>query len=288
MTSWIGVASGEHVRRGIDLGIAQIGHGKRAGLARMQAGDTIFYYSPVEKQGDQQTLRAFTAIGTIIDDEIWQADEGDFRPFRRRVRYENAIAIPIDELKTKLKLTSSSNWGYQLRGGLVQIDEEDSATIRNAMCTKLIPVPNVLESEFDNAKESPGFMLWIVTNAWQKAVRAALRPYDLTHVQFVLLASLTWLSSDTPVTQRALATHAHTDVMMTSQVLRALEEKGLIRRSAHPTDSRAIELNVTAAGTALANSANAVVEKADHTFFSKLKGDDKTLTSLLRRLAPND
>lgn len=41
MNAWLGVVSAEHVRRAVDLGIAQIGHGKRAGLARMKAGDVL-------------------------------------------------------------------------------------------------------------------------------------------------------------------------------------------------------------------------------------------------------
>jgi DNA-binding MarR family transcriptional regulator len=90
-----------------------------------------------------------------------------------------------------------------------------------------------------SADASPGLLLWQVSNRWQAAQRAALRPFDLTHVQFVLLASLTWLDNEGPVTQKRLAEHAATDPMMTSQVLRALEERGLIRRGQHPTDARA-------------------------------------------------
>ena len=80
-----------------------------------------------------------------------------------------------------------------------------------------------LATEFDRPTESPGLLLWQVTNRWQQAQRAALKPYGLTHVQFVVLASLTYLAVDGPVTQKALADHAALDPMMTSQVLRALE-----------------------------------------------------------------
>jgi hypothetical protein len=80
VNDWLGVASAEYVRRGVDLGIAQIGHGKREGLARMTAGDWLVYYSPVERLGDKTPLRSFTAGGRISDDEIWQANEGEFRP----------------------------------------------------------------------------------------------------------------------------------------------------------------------------------------------------------------
>jgi DNA-binding MarR family transcriptional regulator len=83
--------------------------------------------------------------------------------------------------------------------------------------------PRKLATVHADADDSPGLLLWQVTNRWQAAQRAALRPFDLTHVQFVLLASLTWLDSDRPpVTQKQLAEHAATDPMMTSQVLRAL------------------------------------------------------------------
>jgi len=40
-----------------------------------------------------------------------------------------------------------------------------------------------LRSEFHDADHSPGLLLWQVTNTWQAAQRAALRPFDLTHVQ---------------------------------------------------------------------------------------------------------
>ncbi len=133
MTAWLGVASAEHVRRGVGLGIAQIGHGKRSGLARMKEGDTVVYYSPVERRGDKTPLRQFTAIGTIADDEIWQADEGDFKPFRRRVWYEDAQPVPVEDVKIHLHLTTAPNWGYQLRRGLVPLDADDVAVLRESM-----------------------------------------------------------------------------------------------------------------------------------------------------------
>jgi DNA-binding MarR family transcriptional regulator len=89
-------------------------------------------------------------------------------------------------------------------------------------------------------------------------------------VQFVLLASLTWLDADEPVTQRALADHAATDPMMTSQVIRVLAERGLVERTAHPDDARALALRVTRDGSRLANRANVAVEACDERFFARL------------------
>lgn len=137
------------------------------------------------------------------------------------------------------------------------------------------------------ADDSPGLLLWQVTNRWQAAQRAALRPFDLTHVQFVLLASLTWLDNDNPVTQKKLAEHAATDPMMTSQVLRALEGRGLIRRGQHPTDARARALSVTKAGAALANRALVAVERCDADFFAPLGRGGGRFTAQLRALRRN-
>ncbi|CAN3700758.1 hypothetical protein MMX123_00747 [Microbacterium sp. MM2322] len=133
MTAWIGVASAEHVARGVALGIAQIGHGKRPGLARMRPGDTLVYYSPVHRLGDAAKLREFTAIGRVDEGEIWQADEGDFRPFRRAVTYRPARPVAVADLRGRLALTAEPNWGYQLRRGLIEIAQADADLIEHAM-----------------------------------------------------------------------------------------------------------------------------------------------------------
>ena len=141
-----------------------------------------------------------------------------------------------------------------------------------------------LATQFSAAEDSPGLLLWQVTNRWQAAQRAALKEHGLTHVQFVLLASLAWLAADGPVTQRQLADHAATDPMMTSQVVRALEELGLITRLPHPEDKRARALAVTPAGRALADHAVISVEACDATFFAPLGTQSDAFTKALATL----
>jgi DNA-binding MarR family transcriptional regulator len=147
--------------------------------------------------------------------------------------------------------------------------------------------PGRLATEHAGADASPGLLLWQVTNRWQAAQRAALKPFGLTHVQFVLLASLAWLGTDGPVMQRQLADHAATDVMMTSQVLRVLEQRELIRRAEHPSDKRARAVVITTAGAKLANRSNAVVEACDRDFFGRLGSRAGTFTAALRVLRAN-
>lgn len=131
--------------------------------------------------------------------------------------------------------------------------------------------------------DSPGFLLWHVTLRWQRAMAGVLAPMGLTHVQFVLLATAWWLNSrgEQP-NQLALARQAGTDVKMTSQVLRKLEAKGLIRRDVDAADTRARKLHVTERGSDLAVRALAAVESADARFFR----DAADLAPLLAVLRP--
>lgn len=143
-------------------------------------------------------------------------------------------------------------------------------------------MPKRLPRLFAAPDESPGFLLWRAANRWQQRQRAALAPLGLTHVQFVLLAGVVVLADQgATVTQAAVARHAHADAMMTSQVLRALERRKLVRRVPHPTDSRARVLRPTAAGRRLARQAAYVVDDADRAFFESLGGDRARLVGML-------
>jgi DNA-binding MarR family transcriptional regulator len=132
-------------------------------------------------------------------------------------------------------------------------------------------------------EQSPGLLLWHVTLRWQREIAVALAPLDLTHVQFVLLATAWWLNSrDEDPNQLRLARQASTDVKMTSEVLRKLEAKGLITRTVDTADTRARKLRVTDGGAELAIRALAVVEAADAAFFQAAPD----LTALLAMLRP--
>ncbi len=132
MTAWLGVVSADHVARGVGLGIAQIGHGGRSGLDRMQPGDLLVYYSPRETIGGEPR-RAFTAIGRVADGQPWQADEGGFRPWRRKVDYDTtAEAVPLAVVQADLELCRGPHWGYQLRRGLLELSDHDATVLVDA------------------------------------------------------------------------------------------------------------------------------------------------------------
>jgi DNA-binding MarR family transcriptional regulator len=140
-------------------------------------------------------------------------------------------------------------------------------------------------TDYDSPADAPGFLLWRATNRWQRVLRETLESLELTHVQFVLLATLSWLESEGPVTQRSLADLAGTDPMMTSQVLRALEQKGFVTREPHPTDGRARVIAPTKQGRRRAMRALAAVEEADRRFFAGLGRHEDRFMKGLRKLS---
>lgn len=153
--------------------------------------------------------------------------------------------------------------------------------------------PDVALADIDTAnltrtlrpENSPGFLLWQVTNRWQRFLRAQLDPLGLTHVQFVLLAGLGFLQKKQgTVTQSRLASFCRTDPMMTSQVLRALEREGALVRRTHPTDCRAKSLELTVDGISLLNRAMPTVLEADEQFFQTLGAGHSGFVHQLREL----
>lgn len=138
---WIGVVSRDHVRRGVSEGFAQLGHGKSAPLRRLARGDWLVYYSPRVSHPDGNPLQAFTAIGRVEDDEAVQVEmTQDFKPWRRRVRYERSRDVPATQLLDELEIVPDRRrWGMVIRRGLVEIGRGDFERIARAMLGAIPP-----------------------------------------------------------------------------------------------------------------------------------------------------
>jgi DNA-binding MarR family transcriptional regulator len=140
----------------------------------------------------------------------------------------------------------------------------------------------------EKAEESSGFLLWQVTNLWQREIKKALEPYDLTHSQFVLMASIYWLTlHKQDVTQILLSSHTKIDPMTTSTVLRTLQTKGLLQRQEHLTDTRAKTVGLTDNGKKIIKQAVKTVETFDRIFFAKLGDKTETFNKQLLTLLEN-
>jgi MarR family transcriptional regulator, organic hydroperoxide resistance regulator len=138
---------------------------------------------------------------------------------------------------------------------------------------------------FERAEDSSGFLLWQVTSLWQRGLKKELEKHNLTHAQYVLLASLLWLSrKKQSVMQIHLSTHSKIDPMTTSTVLRTLQSKGYIQRAEHDTDTRAKTIGLTDDGLKIVKKAIKTVEDFDRSFFSVVGAKQPDLNKMFLKI----
>ena len=132
---WIGVASRDHVGRGVAGGFAQLCHGKAAPLARMRRGDGLIYYSPLEVFAGNTPCQAFTALGSVLGDAVYQVSMAEnFRPWRRDIAFVPAKPAPIRPLLPALSFIRDPRyWGQVFRFGHLEISADDFYRIAAAM-----------------------------------------------------------------------------------------------------------------------------------------------------------
>jgi hypothetical protein len=71
----VNTISRDHVRLSVEGGFTQAGHGKPSGLKRLKADDWLVYYSPKTSLRDGEPLQAFTAMGRVLDEELYQVEQ---------------------------------------------------------------------------------------------------------------------------------------------------------------------------------------------------------------------
>jgi hypothetical protein len=132
--AWLGVVSRAHVLRGVSVQFAQLCRGKATPLRKMRRGDWLVYYSPSFEMGGEP-LKAFTAIGRVPDDEVFEFDMGEgFVPHRRRIEYlRHAREVPLARVQSRLELCARPNWGIVLRRGHLPLAAADLVVIAEAM-----------------------------------------------------------------------------------------------------------------------------------------------------------
>jgi predicted RNA-binding protein len=135
MKYWINVVSRDHVQRGVKGGFTQANHGKPHMLRRMHQGDWIVFYSPKTAYEGGEPLQAFSAIGEIADEEVYQEEmTADFTPWRRKVNFLKCQELPIKAVLDDLTfIRDRSHWGYQFRFGVFEINQQDFELIRGVM-----------------------------------------------------------------------------------------------------------------------------------------------------------
>ena len=124
-----------------------------------------------------------------------------------------------------------------------------------------------------------------VYNKWHSMIKKELKKMNLTHPQFVVLASLAYLSQDSnEVTQVMISKLSGIDVMTVSQILNLLEKNDFVKRKEHSRDTRAKAVILNKKGEEILQKAVPLVEKIDEIFFEKLDTDEEQFKHFLARL----
>ena len=124
-----------------------------------------------------------------------------------------------------------------------------------------------------------------VYNKWHSIIKKELKKMNLTHPQFVVLASLAYLSqNDNEITQIMISKLAGIDVMTISQILSLLEKNDFVKRKEHSKDTRAKAVILNKKGEEVLQKAVPLVEQIDEIFFKKLDTDEEQFKHFLARL----
>lgn len=142
-------------------------------------------------------------------------------------------------------------------------------------------------SVHDTPRQSPGFLLWHISTSWRRSIEAILKTLGLTHPQFVVLATLGWLTRNGDlVNQAAMGKMAGLDPNTNSQIIKGLEQRKLIKRIPS-SDGRAKNVSLTSKGSHLLNHALPAVEEADAKFFNALtEKEASSLIGIFQKLLP--
>jgi len=137
----------------------------------------------------------------------------------------------------------------------------------------------------DNSEKSTGLLFMRVYNKWHSMIKKELKKMNLTHPQFVVLASLAYLSQDSnEVTQVMISKLSGIDVMTVSQILNLLEKNDFVKRKEHSKDTRAKAVILNKKGEEILQKAVPLIEQIDEIFFKKLDTDEEQFKHFLVRL----
>ncbi len=140
--------------------------------------------------------------------------------------------------------------------------------------------------KFKRAEDSPGLLLWQASQIWQRLIKQALELYDISHSQFVIMATLMWFElHDFETTQVTIINWTKLDKMTVSKSFKKLVALELVTRIEHEADSRAKSVSLSNKGKDLITKLIPIVEGIDHEFFGQIKKDDQqSFIQILRKL----
>ncbi|MGA8457544.1 MAG: MarR family transcriptional regulator [Streptosporangiaceae bacterium] len=123
---------------------------------------------------------------------------------------------------------------------------------------------------------------WSVARQMREASHESLAPWDITPAQ---LRALRVLARHGPVRLSELSDHLHIAARSTTEVVDAIESRGLVRRRADPGDRRATLVELTEHGESVLDAIRAARGSETERLFGRLSQTDQAhLARILRKL----
>lgn len=130
--------------------------------------------------------------------------------------------------------------------------------------------------------ESLPEVFWSVARRLRRSAAETLAPWDITPSQFRAMNALHHHGNLRP---GALAEHLRIAARSATEVVDALEQRGLVTRSPDPTDRRATLVRLTSDGEQIAATVRAARAAEAEAFFAGLREHDRDeLLRILRTL----
>jgi DNA-binding MarR family transcriptional regulator len=177
-----------------------------------------------------------------------------------------------------------------MRALLNPMKDKDKASERAAVLGALLTAskPELLDKDGDRTLR--GFLDdYFAFGRNLEAARAKFASYvNLSPTQYMILIAIAHSTLDEPMGINQLAGRLHLSGAFVTNEVNKLVSDGLIEKSAHPSDGRRVQLNVTTQGVSRLTRLAAFQRPINDALFGMLTRDEfKLLSQLLARLAAN-
>jgi len=135
MAFWITVEDREPVLDQQNAGEISLGDGSREANNRLNRGDFVIVYSPMEGDpDDDEPVENFVAIGRVADDVSHGAPGGNDDRFCRKLAYLACVETPAEPLMGELTfIRDPDDWRGTFANQLRRIDNNDFLVIAEAI-----------------------------------------------------------------------------------------------------------------------------------------------------------
>lgn len=129
-------------------------------------------------------------------------------------------------------------------------------------------------NKLSHLNHNPGLAMWQICSNWRRQIEYSLKCNNITHPQLVILSTIAILSqSSSKISQTDIATRSNIDQATTSQIIRYLEKKKLIKRRYGKGNVKTKYTFLTQEGVDIVKKSIPVVESINSRFFHPLNNN---------------